>query len=301
MQESNIAPGAIRNGAADRAARDYNYERFLPKILMKDAQLIQHPEGTRPGERAPDFSLHDTEGRLWQLQDLQGKPVIFLVGSGTCPVTQGNLPGLRSLYQDYGDCQWLMLYVREAHPGEQLSAHRSYEQKRRQAAYFREVAEVPWPVLVDELDGAVHKQYGLLPNSVFLIDADGRVAFVGEISHAPTLRRALDQLAEQGDRGPVLEGEDKTPHMLGPTAYGWEALKRGGRLSMRDVAVRMPPLAMNLWLGDKSKLLLSPIASRSRSLSPGARLALGLGAGALLGLAVIGAARALQGPKQSLR
>lgn len=299
MHEANSTQEAVHNHAAGSAARDYNYERFLPKILMKDAQLIQHPEGTHPGDRAPDFSLRDTEGRRWRLQDLQGQPVIFLIGSGTCPVTQGNLPGLRALYRDYGDCHWLMLYVREAHPGNYLSAHRSYGQKREQANYFREVAEVPWPVLVDELDGEVHKQYGLLPNSVFLLDIDGRVAFVGEISHGPTLRKALEQLAQQGGRGPVPKAEDKTPHMLGPTAFGWEALRRGGRVSMRDVAVRMPPLAMNLWLGGKTKLLLNPIASRSRPLHPRAKLALGLGAGALLGLVATGTARAIRRSKQT--
>lgn len=63
---------------------------------------------------------------------------------------------------------------------------------------------------------------------------------------------------------------------------------------MRDVAVRLPPLAMNLWLGDKSKLLLNPIASRSRSLSSVTKLDVGLGAGALLGLAAMRMLKAVQ-------
>lgn len=194
----------------------YNYEHFIPGMLMKDVKLIRQPEGPHPGDRAPYFSLKDTEGKEWHLQDLQGRPVVLLIGSGTCPITQGSLPGLQSLFQEYGErCQWFMLYVREAHPGEQLAAHGSYEQKRNQADYFRQDTSTPWPVLVDDLEGEVHKQYGLLPNSVFLIDADSLVSFVGEISHAPTLRRALNHLFKQNMRGPVPEGEDKKLHMAG--------------------------------------------------------------------------------------
>lgn len=177
-----------------------------------------------------------------------------------------------------------MLYVREAHPGEKLSAHKSYEQKRAQADQFRQATGTRWPILVDEIDGQVHKQYGLLPNSVFVIDADGRVSFVGEISHAPTLRQALDHLFQQNMRGVVPEGEDKTPHMLGPTAYGWEAIERGGEVSKRDVSRRMPPLAANLWAGDKMSSTLDPIASRSRTLPPEAKTALAVSAAALVGL-----------------
>lgn len=279
--ESDVTPQ--RGPHTPERGHPYNYEHFRPGILGKDAELIRHPQGPRPGERAPDFSLQDTEGRQWRLQDLKGRPVVLLIGSGTCPVTQGNLPGLQSLFREYGDrCQWFLLYVREAHPGEQMPWHKTYERKRGQADYFRRVTGISWPVLVDELDGTVHKQYGLLPNSVFLIDADGRVSFVGQISHAPTLRRALDHLFEQNMRGPVPEGEDRKPHMLGPTAYGWTALERGGRVSKRDVTRRMPPLAMNLWAGDKIRFLLNPIAGRSKVLPPAAKAALASGAGIAL-------------------
>jgi hypothetical protein len=151
-----------------------------------------------------------------------------------------------------------MLYVREAHPGENMPAHQDREQKRAQAEHFKGDTGTAWTVVVDGLDGSVHKLYGLLPNSIFLIDAEGRVSFIGDISHGPTLPKALDRLFEQSMRGIVPEGDDKMLHMLGPTAYGWEAIRRGGQVSMHDVSMRMPPLAMNLWLGNKIKSLLDP-------------------------------------------
>jgi hypothetical protein len=275
MEIAEQTPQEKQPGISHNDAWAYNYDRFHPNILAKDAKLIRHPEGPGLGETAPDFVLDDTTGKEWRLETLRGRPVVLIIGSGTCPLTQGNLPGLQNLYQEYKDrSTWLMLYVREAHPGENLSAHRSHEQKRSQAEYFRGVTGTQWPVLVDDLDGSVHKAYGLLPNSTYLLDADGRVSFIGEISHAPTLRKALDHLFDQNMRGVVPEGDDKMLHMLGPTAYGWEALQRGGKASMRDVSMRMPPLAMNLWLGNKMKSLLDPLARRSKPLDSSTKAAM---------------------------
>jgi peroxiredoxin len=282
MQISEQAPQATYPGVSHNDEREYNYDRFHPNILAKDMKLIRHPEGPHLGDLAPDFALKDTNGKEWRLTELQGRPVVLIIGSGTCPMTQGNLPGLQALHEEYSDrCTWLMLYVREAHPGEKMSSHKDYEQKRSQAEHFRNVTNTRWPILVDDLDGSVHKEYGLLPNSTFLIDADGKVSFIGEISHAPTLRKALDHLFEQNMRGVVPEGDDKMLHMLGPTAYGWEAIQRGGEVSMRDVSMRMPPLAMNLWMGHKMKPLLDPIASRSRPLDTQTKMGMSIAAAAV--------------------
>lgn len=185
------------------------------------------------------------------------------------------MPSLKELYQEFGNgSTWLFVYVREAHPGERFSAHGTYEQKLRQAELFRQDEALPWPVLIDQLEGRVHRAYGLLPNPLFLIDSDGRVAFRGNFAHAPTLRRALEQLVQQHGRGVTAAGEDKKPHMLGASAFGWKALVRGGDRSVRDVVQRMPPLAANLWLGAHMRPLLAPLARRSRPLPAGAKIAM---------------------------
>lgn len=270
---------------------EYNYENFAPALLPNNLQRLQQPEAPRPGDPAPAFSLLDTEGRQWNLGYCKGRPLVLLIGSGTCPMTQGSLPGLQSLYKEYFEyCPWAMLYVREAHPGEELRPHKSYEQKRDQADYFRQITRTRWPVLVDDLDGTVHKAYGLLPSSVFLIDADGIVSFVGESAHAPTLRRALNQLFQQNLRGVVAEGEDKKRHLLGPIVYGWEAIERGGHASKMDIRKNMPPLALNLWLGRKMRFVLHPIARRSKPVPMAAKVT----AGAVAGAAIWGLSRLLR-------
>jgi hypothetical protein len=260
----------------------YNYERFRPSLLMKDVQLMRDHKGPEPGDPAPDFALRDTAGHSWNLRDLRGQPVVLIIGSATCPMTRGALPGLMGVHRDYADrAQWLFLYVREAHPGDRLREHENFEQKSEQAEYFRGADRVPWPVLVDDVEGTLHQRYGLLPNSVFLIDVEGRVAFRGDFSHGPTLRRALDDLFEQGGRGPVPDATDRMMHMLGPTAYGWEAIRRAGPRAVRDLVVGVPPMAANLWMGSKLQPALDPVASRSQPVPVPIKAGLGAAAAAL--------------------
>jgi hypothetical protein len=165
--------------------------------------------------------------------------------------------------------------VREAHPGERLPSHRSYEQKVEQAELFRRADEVPWPVLVDDIEGTVAHAYTTLPNAQLLIDAEGGIAFRGDVAHGPTLYRALEQLLRQGGRGVVPESDDSVPHMLGPTAFGWNGVQQGGDVATRDLWTGAPPVAANLWLGNQMKPLLAPLASRGKPLPTGVKLAAG--------------------------
>ncbi len=289
MTRGAAAPDA-RSLAPAVSAEEYNYDHFRPSVLLKDAKRAIKPEGVVPGDIAPDFELRDTAGRAWRLSELRGKPVVLITGSATCPLTHGSVFGLKNVYAALGDqAHWFYLYVREAHPGERLPSHRSYEQKREQAEFFRRADQVPWPVLVDDITGPVAHPYTKLPNAQFLIDADGRVAFRGDVAHGPTLYRALDQLLRQGGRGVVPEGDDSVPHMLGPTAFGWDGIRRGGDVSVRDVWHAVP-MAANLWLGNKMKPILAPLASRGKPVPTGVKLAAGAALLALL-LARTGHAR----------
>ncbi len=269
-----IAPDAS-SATPTASAEEYNYEHFHPKYFLKDAKLAVNPRGVVPGDMAPDFELRDTEGRSWRLSELRGRPVVLITGSATCPLTHGSVYGLKEVYREFGRrAHWFYLYVREAHPGERLPSHEGYEQKREQAEFFRQADEVPWPVLVDDLEGTVAHAYTKLPNAQFLVDAEGVVAFRGDVAHGPTLYRALEQLLQQGGRGVVPDSDDSVPHMLGPMTFGWEGVQRGGNVSTHDLWSGAP----NLWLGNQMKPLLAPLASRGKPLPTGVKLA----AGALL-------------------
>jgi hypothetical protein len=281
MTTDTAAPDARATVKPD-SREEYNYDHFHPKYVLEDAKLAANPKGVTPGDVAPDFELRDTEGRLWRLSELRGKPVVLITGSATCPLTHGSVYGLEEVHRELRDrAHWFYLYVREAHPGERLPSHRSFEQKREQAELFRQADQVPWPVLVDDLEGTVAHAYTTLPNAQILIDADGIVAFRGDVAHGPTLYRALNELIQQGGRGVVPHSDDSMPHMLGPMAFGWDGVERGGEVSTHDLWSKAPPMAANLWLGNQMKPLLAPLASRGKPLPKGVKLAAGA---VLLGL-----------------
>lgn len=282
-----IRDTAVRNakGMAPKVeSENYNYEHFHPSLFAEDAELAVSPRGVVAGDLAPDFELRDTEDRLWRLSELRGKPVVLITGSATCPLTHGSVFALREVHREFGErAHWFYLYVREAHPGERLPAHESYGQKREQAEFFRRADDVPWPVLVDDVQGTTAHDYTTLPNAQILIDAEGRVAFRGDVAHGPTLHGALEELLEQGGRGVIEHADDSAPHMFGPMVFGWDGVRRGGETSTRDLWKGVPPMAANLWLGNQMKPLLAPLAGRGRPVSAAAKIAAGA---VLLGLLI---------------
>jgi len=96
------------------------------------------------------------------------------------------------MYKRYGgQVEFLAVYVREAHPtgGWRMRsndhAQVAFKQPKTQAERESVAAaccvrlEVPMPLLVDGMDDAVGKIYSGMPDRLYLIDRDGRVAYKG--------------------------------------------------------------------------------------------------------------------------
>lgn len=144
-----------------------------------------------------------------------------------------------------------------------------------------------WPVLVDDLAGTTHQTYGNLPDPVYLIDAEGRVAFYGMWTHVPTLQQALEALLAQGGRGvPEAGGIDHVPHLFASFVGGWRALRRGGVRAMVEYELGTPPAATLTFLGYIAKPVLAPLALRATPLPGAARLALGVAIAAVASFVV---------------
>jgi hypothetical protein len=70
------------------------------------------------GEVAPDFTLHDVDGRNpVNLTDLRGKPVVLFFGSCTCPLFRRAIPDMQAVSAAFQDrAHVYVIYIREAHP-----------------------------------------------------------------------------------------------------------------------------------------------------------------------------------------
>jgi len=222
-------------------SKNYNYRNFDREQLRKELNGKQM-NGPKAGEEAPDLELPSLEGKEVRLSNYAGqKNVVLTFGSATCPMTAGSIRGLSRLHEQYADedVQFLFVYVREAHPGENLPAHRSLDDKAEAAELFREEEEVEIPILVDNLDGRVHREYGGRPNSSYLIDKSGRVAFRAVWTRPSVIEEALQELLEyqeeSGDgHGVVHGGEDTSLPRRHGMLHAHRALERGGPQAVRD-------------------------------------------------------------------
>jgi hypothetical protein len=69
------------------------------------------------------------------------------------------------------------VYVREPHPGENYTEHRSWEQKLQYARECREQDGIETKMLIDGIDGAMHQAYGEMPNMAFIVGKDGTIVY----------------------------------------------------------------------------------------------------------------------------
>jgi|TARA_B100001964_G_scaffold202620_1_gene231090 hypothetical protein len=86
------------------------------------------------------------------------------------------------------------VYVREAHPGVNYSAIRSLKQKLAHARVFREKFSVQRSILVDDVSGSGHQQYGLLPNMVCLVNRACRVNFRADWKDEPPVKMTFEHV-----------------------------------------------------------------------------------------------------------
>lgn len=218
----------------------YNYEHFSRRLLQELANA-SFP-GPEPGDRAPDFKAATLEGETLRLEDFRGKKnMLLLFGSATCPMTAVSIGRINQLYDRFrgDDVEFLFIYVREAHPGERIRAHRSNGEKREAAHTLRDEEELVMPVLVDDLRGSIHRMYSGLPSPAFLIDKAGRVAFRARWARPEGIESAIERLLElQHERGVdhvvVNGGQDLAIPLSYRALSSYRALERGGERSLRE-------------------------------------------------------------------
>ena len=234
----------------------YNYGTFTRDLILKDLAKTKFAGGPKPGERAPEFEAKTLDGDDIELSDYRGeKNVVLTFGSATCPMTAAAMDGLNELYEEYNgdDLQFLFCYVREAHPGDDLPAHRTMDDKIAAAELLREEEDIEMPILVDDLKGTIHRKYGKMPNATFVIDKSGRLAFRCLWTQGGALQEAIEVLLErQQERGTehavVRGGEDNSFPLRHALLHTHRAVSRGGDRALEDYEQAMGvPGRLTVW------------------------------------------------------
>ena len=223
---------------------DYRYKHFTTGLLFRDLQFRK--DAAAPGDAFPQFELITTDGSILVNEDVFGdKPVIFIFGSMTCPMTASAAPPVQELYDEFGDrVDFIMLYVREAHPGEYFVQSETLEDKLDYAQNLKDFYDIQWPVAADNIDGDLHRALDPKPNSAFLTDKDGTILFRSLwASDYRALRAALDAAAN----GRIPETRQSVK-MIGPVSRAMghvhKVMARGGPQAVRDLWLAGFPMAL---------------------------------------------------------
>lgn len=215
---------------------DYNYAAFS---FAMDEPGIQRwlRDGPKPGTTAPDFSAESLDGGRLTLSALQGKPVVLEFGSYTCPIFCGQIPAMEAAARRHPEATFLVVYTREAHPGEVTPHHRTLADKRAAARRLVTEEQLIRRVLVDDLDGTVHRAYGGAWDTVYVLDADRTILLRQAWTHPADVEHVLDELAA-GNAVTPRETVNMAPPGPQPMGHG---LLRGGEQALFDFYRTAPP------------------------------------------------------------
>lgn len=170
----------------------YNNARF--KIGLYDWDLFRGP---RAGEMAPDFLLSDLEtGDHVSLSDFKGRWLTIETGSSTCSMYTKNISGMETLSTEHPDVEFVLVYVREAHPGERLHQHKNFQEKVIAAKILKPRYKESRRILVDSHDGSFHQPYGMKPNFIYVIRPDGIVHYRCDWANVDGLKDALENRSQ---------------------------------------------------------------------------------------------------------
>lgn len=212
----------------------YNAPRF--KVKQYDFDVFSGPAA---GQCASEFTVHDQDGTPVTLSDFRGKWVVLETGSATCSMYTKNIKRMRELRKEHPDVEFLVIYVREAHPGERRRQHESLEDKIAASKMLPERYGEDRRILVDTFDGEFHRAYGGMPNILYVINPQGTVHHRCDWAVVEELRTAL----EDRERPHMLEHADSkklraSRGMLTALRTMWT----GGVLALWDFVRALPKL-----------------------------------------------------------
>jgi thiol-disulfide isomerase/thioredoxin len=237
---------------AEAFGRRYRFDhpRMYPDVMN---DMIMTSKDIGPGDMTPKFDLALTDGTRLTSTDLAAgnRPVLIIFGSRTCPVTESAAPGLKRLYAAYGNrIRFVMINVREAHPGGNVTQPKTDAQKLRRALDLKDHHQLPFEVAIDDLDGTFHRAFGARPNSAYVLAPSGKILFRAQwANETAAIDAALAEIAS--GKAPRKQSVTRTFHaiarMIGYISPVMRDAGKGARIDTWKVA---PPLGMMMVLAN---------------------------------------------------
>jgi hypothetical protein len=191
--KDHIGVGDLREALLTGAAGDYPSRETLIRGLISGEVGSIH-EGPGLNEPAPDFTLKTVDGKTsYRLSEVIGQqPVVLCFGNFTCGPFRAFYPEVDAAFERYrGQAQFLMVYVREAHPtdgwkmesntrvGVAAAQPKSLAERVAVCDQFCQRLKPTLPVVVDDVTDDVGNAYSGMPARLYVIDRHGNVAYKG--------------------------------------------------------------------------------------------------------------------------
>ncbi|MCB2198940.1 hypothetical protein KQI63_06005 [bacterium] len=183
----------------------YNYTRFAAELVKPNGF-----PGPKAGEPLLDATLYQLDGTEVKLRSLLTGPTVIETGSLTSPSFLHGMAQMNEMARAFAHVTWLMIYVREAHPGSKIGPHGSLEDKLVLAKTLVAERGETRTVLVDDLEGSVHQAYGSLPNMVYITNGEGDVICRSDWCSPDQVRKVL--LALEDDKTAMVRREHQPPN-----------------------------------------------------------------------------------------
>ena len=153
------------------------------------------------------------------------KPIVLVFGSYTCPKLRASAAELKRLAAEFRDrVDFRLVYIREAHAeggaesqwqstinikeGISLAPAHTLPEKQANAELCLRRLDLPFPAVVDGMDGAAETAWQAWPSRLYLVGGDGKVAFgsrLGELDFRPgDLDAAIRAILAHGGRSEAL-------------------------------------------------------------------------------------------------
>ena len=144
------------------------------------------------------------------------------------------------LAANYRNRDFVVVYVREAHLGESIPAHSTFEGKKACARRLIDVDNEPRATFIDDLSGKAHAILGGLPNAVCVIDDLGPIRFKSDRNSPAAAGKAIRAIP---DGAPVSSKSYFKP------AKPWivhQTVSRAGLGSLEDFVKSLPTLVRKM-------------------------------------------------------
>lgn len=167
---------------------------MLIRILICFLLTLSVAYGLDPGQKAADFSLTGSDGKVVKLSDLHGKTVVIVFTSTRCPYSRAFTPSIAKVARDYVSKGIVFFGVNSnnTEPVDEVAQHAK--------------ENFPFAVLKDSRNVVANEYGAQVTPEAFVIDGSGVVRYHGAVGNSsdPTtdasrasaqeLRAALDEL-----------------------------------------------------------------------------------------------------------